>query len=165
MNFPQRKLQRLNNYDYSQNGCYFVTIGTHNKIHIFGKISEDFILLNNFGEIAKLELFRIPSHFPFVSLDNYVIMPNHVHVIVVIDRHFEDHGISERSRPFPTVSMIMGLYKSGVSNKIHRINPEIVVWQKSFHDHIIRNEDDYQNILEYINANPLKWTDDQFYIE
>lgn len=92
-------------------------------------------------------------------------MPNHVHVIVVIDRHFEDHGISERSRPFPTVSTIMGLYKSGVSNKIHRINPEIVVWQKSFHDHIIRNEDDYQNILEYINANPLKWTDDQFYIE
>ena len=162
MNFPQRKLQRLNNYDYSQNGYYFITIGTHNKIYIFGKINEGVLFLNEWGEIAESELLQIPKHFPFVSLDNYVIMPNHVHVIVAIEKYFENHGITERSRPFPTVSTIIGLYKSGVSNKIHKINPEIVIWQKSFHDHIIRNEIDHQNIWEYINMNPQKWMEDQF---
>lgn len=165
MNYPQRKLQRLNNYDYSQSGYYFITIGTYKKIHVFGKIKEGTLFLNEWGKIAKSELLQIPKHFPFVSLDNYVIMPNHIHVIVVIDRHFENHGITERSRPFPTVSTIIGLYKSGVSKKIHKINPEIVIWQKSFHDHIIRNEVDHQNIWEYISVNPQKWMEDQFYKE
>jgi len=71
--------------------------------------------------------------------------------------------ITERSRPFPTIQKIMGLYKSGVSKNIHLINEKIEVWQKSYYEHIIRNEQDYKEIYEYIENNPLKWELDKYF--
>ena len=75
------------------------------------------------------------------------------------------HTEAERSRPFPTLSNIMGLYKSGVSKNIHSLYPGISVWQKSFHNHIIRTERDYQNIWKYIDENPIKWAEDKYYCD
>lgn len=100
------------------------------------------------GEITLKHLRNIENHFEGVQIDKYVIMPNHIHIIVVIGCN----GIPERSRPFPTLSTIIGLFKSGVSREVG-----YKIWQKSFHDHIIRNKNDYLKIWEYIDNNPLKW--------
>lgn len=84
-------------------------------------------------------------------------MPNHVHAIIVINNE-------ERSRPFPTaLPTVIGLYKSGVSKRIHQLNPDLNVWQKSFYDHIIRDENEYLRVWKYIDENPIKWDTDEYY--
>ena len=155
MNLPNRKLPRLTRYNYADYGYYFVTICTHNKNSLFGDINN----LNEIGNIAKAKLEIIPLHFENVKIDKYVIMPNHIHCIVVIARDAK----AERSRPFPTLSTIIGLYKSGVSKRIHMFRPNITIWQRSFYDHIIRSENDYLQIWQYIDENPAKWTEDKYY--
>ena len=142
-------------FNYANDGFYFITICSHNKNNLFGNINS----LNEIGKIAKTELENIPTHFNNVKIDKYVIMPNHIHCIVVIGCDAK----AERSRPFPTLSTVIGLYKSGVSKRIHELCPDILVWQKSYHDHIIRNEDDYLRIWQYIDENPAKWAKDKYY--
>ena len=142
---PKRKLQRLSGYDYSKSNYYFVTICTDERKNLFGKIN----FPNEFGRIAKEQLLQIENHYNNVFVDKYVIMPNHLHAIIAIKK-------TERSRPFPTLSSVVGLYKSGVTKAIHEIEPGIRVWQKSFNDVIIRNEKAYNEICEYIYCNPLK---------
>ncbi|WP_143008109.1 transposase [Acetanaerobacterium elongatum] len=165
---PQRKLQRLSNYDYSKCGAYFITICTFYRQYLFGRIEDGKMVLNDYGTIAQAHLLNIQSHFPMTKLSAYIVMPNHVHLILLLsketeklEREKEQFGdTTERSRPFPTVSTVVGLYKSGVAKQIHEMNPLISVWQKSFHDHIIRNEQEFQQIREYILANNLNWRDD-----
>ncbi|MEG0616203.1 MAG: transposase [Oscillospiraceae bacterium] len=96
MKLPNRKPTRLANYDYSNQNYYFVTICTHNKLHLFGDINK----LNVFGEIAKTQLINIANHFDGICIDKYVIMPDHIHAIIIIGCD----GKTERSRPFPTAS-------------------------------------------------------------
>ncbi|MEG2378114.1 MAG: transposase, partial [Clostridia bacterium] len=127
---------------------YFVTICTHNKLHLFCDANK----LNTWGEIAKTELLNISNHFEGVRIDKYVIMPNHIHTIIVI-------GCGDKCQPLkppPTLSTIVGLYKSGVSKRIHEIRPNIIIWQKSFNDRIIRNEQGYHEAWKYIDENPSK---------
>ncbi len=150
MQLPNRKHNRLAGYDYSKQNFYFVTICTRNKSNLFYCENE----LNNYGLIAEKELKNIHKHFEGVWVDKYVIMPNHIHAVIVIGCN----GVEERSRPFPTLSTVVGLYKSGVSRQIHKESPNIVVWQKSFYDEIIRNENAYLEVLQYIEENPLKRT-------
>ena len=157
MNLPKRKLPRLAEYNYANGGYYFVTICTHNKNNLLGDING----LNELGRIVRTELENIPAHFENIKIDKYVIMSNHIHCIVVIDC---DSG-AERSRPFPTLSTIIGLYKSGVSKQIHMVHPDVIIWQKSFHDHIIKSEAEYRSIWQYIDENPVKWTEDKYYSE
>ena len=95
---------------------------------------------------------NIPNHFDGVNIDKYVIMPNHIHAIFIIGCD----GETERSRPFPTLSTVVGLYKSGVSKRVHETKPDIIIWQKSFYDRIIRDEQSYLEIWQYIDENPLK---------
>ena len=152
---PERKLPRLTGFDYANEGYYFITICTHNKAPLFGSINS----INEIGLIAENELLNIPNHFADVRIDKYVIMPNHIHSIVVIGCH----ETAERSRPFPTLSTVVGLYKSGVSKKVRKIFPEMPIWQKSFHDHIIRNDASYAKIWKYIDENPQRWAEDCYY--
>ena len=154
MKLPQRKLQRLKGFDYASANCYFVTICTYEKRCIFGKPGQ----LNLFGQIAKKELCGIPGHFQSVTVDKFIVMQNHLHAMIILDS-----AEAERSRPFPTLSSIIGLYKSGGSREIPRIQPELLVWRPSFHDHIIRGEEDYLRIWEYIDENPAKWELDRYY--
>lgn len=152
-----RKPTRLQDFDYSNNGYYFITICTHNKQHILGCVSDGLISLNTFGRIAAEEIENIPCHYQTIEILKYVVMPNHVHAIIAINS-------AERSRPFPTnIPTIIGLYKSGVSKRIHVCVPDIDVWQKSFYDHIIRNEDEYLRVWQYIDENPLKWETDEYF--
>ncbi len=130
MKLPERKLTRLPDFDYSEQNYYYVTICTHQKRHIFWDVDK----LNAMGRIAEEELLSISDRFDGVKVDKYVIMPNHIHAIIVIGCE-----ITEQSRLFPTLSTVIGLYKSGVSKRIHTDRPSMQIWQKSFYDRIIRD--------------------------
>lgn len=158
MSVSVRKRQQLKNFGYSSQKYYFVTICAKNHKNIFGTIiNENDNVKEKYsacGKIANKHLLQIENHFESITIDKYVIMPNHIHIILIIGCD----GVSERSRPFPTLSTVVGLYKSGVSREVGSR-----IWQKSFHDHIIRNEKDYAKIWEYIDNNPLKWSLDRYY--
>ncbi len=168
MELPKRKQARLNGYDYSQNGAYFITICTYNKECIFSRIVGDGtfdapkVLLSNTGKIVERELLNIESHYNNIKINKYVIMPNHIHLII---------QITERINPFPTkkydISNVIGKFKASVTRNVGNafMHSEKPIWQRSFHDHIIRDEKDYLKIWNYIDENPLKWNEDCFYTE
>ncbi len=150
MNLPKRKLVRLKNFDYASYNYYYVTMCTAGKKHLFGTVNG----LSAYGRIVQEELEQLPAHYHAVRVDKYVIMPNHVHAIIVIG----DVNSKEKT---PTLSTVVGSFKSGVSRRIHRISLTEQVWQKSFYDSVIRNDWMYQKIWEYIEENPIKWELDE----
>ena len=154
MDIPTRKATRIPGFDYSSENYYFVTICTHEKKCIFGAAGN----LNALGRIAERDLRELDIHYHGVHIDKMAVMPNHIHAIIVI-------GCENRGEKYPSLNTIIGLYKSGVSRKIHEQSPDLVVWQRSYHDHIIRNRTDYEKIWNYIDGNPQKWMDDCYYIE
>ena len=164
MDLPKRKPTRLKNYDYSQNGYYFITICAYNKAKIFGNIVGQGLApaetkLSRYGEIAKAEINDLENRYKNIKIDKCIIMPNHIHAIIAIEN--KTAGAS----PCPTLSDIVCAFKSLTTRKCHTINPNQKIWQSSFHDHIIRGEEDHLKIWNYIDTNPLKWKDDCFYTE
>ena len=149
MELPKRKSPRICGYDYSLPNYYFITICTHSKKCIFGKPNQ----LNAYGSIAENCLKEIEKVFPFIVLDKYVVMPNHIHGIFVIEDETGKQNLTT----------VLAQYKMSVTKKIRKIDPKIVVWQRSFHDHIIRNQASYEKIWMYIEDNPRKWDEDCFY--
>jgi len=164
---PVRRSIRLHNFDYSSNNLYFVTICTKNRQNIF--VGADYyppanIKLNNIGKIAKQYWEEIPHHYPFVSLNQFVIMPNHIHGIITIKRKMR----ADNNPPLHTVTGTIGAivrgYKIGVT-KWCRENTNIYdVWQRNYYEHIIRNEDDLNRIRKYIHNNPSNWTKDKLFV-
>jgi len=154
MAYPVRKRQRLKGFDYFTPTSYFVTICTYQKHCLFGKPTD----LNRFGQIAHDHLFSLPAHFPGLQIDHAVVMPNHVHILLTV--HWGD---VPPSQPFPNLSAIVGSYKSGVSRAIHQLQPDIDIWQKSFHDHIPCTEKDFQDIWKYFEENPYHWENDVYH--
>jgi len=157
MELPKRKRTRLKDYDYSQNGAYFVTICTKDKEKLLSEIivGEGLCALpqNKLSPIGKeIEncIKHINNNYDNVVIDKYVIMPNHIHLIVMLD----DSG----GHGNPPLQNIIGQLKSFTTNKYKK-----QLWQRSFHDHIIRGGKDYQEIWQYIDTNPVKWTEDCFY--
>jgi len=144
---PTRKKLRLPEYDYTQSGAYFITVCTHNRIEHFGSISSSstfkaaFVELSKTGLIVEEELDTLATCYPGVSVGSYVIMPNHVHFILSISNNCS-----------PAVSEIIRLWKRAVTKRVG-----MPLWQKSFHDHVIRNEQDYERLLQYIDNNPAQW--------
>ena len=165
MELPKRKPTRLKKYDYSTPGAYFVTICTHKKSHIFGKIDNEQMQLNKLGIIVNNEILLIKSHYSNVQIEKYTIMPNHIHMIISISE-------TERINPFPTkkhdISNIIGKFKAGVTRNVGNAfmhSAPKTIFQSSFHDHIIRDENDYKKIWEYIDTNVKRWENDCFYNE
>ena len=150
MELPKRKTTRIPAYDYTNRNYYFVTVCTHDKKCIFGKPGKP----NRYGKIAEECLQSIAAIFPGVYVDKYVVMPNHIHGIIVID--------AEKTA---SLTHIIGQYKMTVTKKIHKVDSEINVWQRSFYDHIIRNQADYERIWLYIHGNPQKWDTDCYFEE
>ena len=103
-------------------------------------------------------IIEIPLHYKEVKIDKFVLMPNHIHMIVMI-------GCDHTNINHPSLNQIIGLYKSGVSRKIHETAPQEIIWQRSYHDHVIRNQKDYDRIWSYIDTNPMRWDKDCFYVE
>ncbi len=164
MDLPNRKPTRLKNYDYSSAGAYFVTICTHNKQKILCDIVGDGVYdipktnLSKYGNIVFHNIKKMNLKYDDVQIDKYVIMPNHIHLIIKIF-NLPNNGLSQA--PYPTNATIpkfISLFKRYCNREVgHNI------FQCSFHDHIIRGEEDYLKIWSYIDTNPLKWQDDCFY--
>ena len=169
------KSVRLNNYDYSQNGYYFITICTKDKELFFGDVIDEKVVLNKVGSIAYQHWEEIPKHFDNVLLDEYIIMPNHLHGIIVIcggdavvetrhasslrgkkyiGQHPQMSKISPQAKSLP---VIIGSYKSACTKKIRQKLDVSFAWQSRFYDHIVRNEKSLDKIRNYIRNNPLKW--------
>ena len=146
---PKRKSPRLQNFDYSSANYYFITICTHNRICLFGTAEEN----NQFGRIAEEGIHQISKHFTDVTVDIFNVMPNHVHMIIVLNENKRN------------LSSVIGSYKAFVSKEIHKMAPELSVWQRSFHDHIIRTQQSYEKIWIYVANNHRKWREDCFFSE
>ena len=160
-----RQSIRLKEYDYTQPGAYFVTSVTRQRACWFGDIHHGTMVLNAFGHIADECWRAIPEHFPAVELGAYVIMPNHVHgIIVIADR--TGAALLRPNEPLrPNVKpgslgAIIRSYKSAVSYRIHREHNATGIWQRNYYEPIIRTDADLHRITEYIHANPLRWNDD-----
>ena len=158
MELPKRKPTRLRNFDYSQNGYYFITVCTHKKQKLLCKIVGEglcalpSVSLTAIGEAVNEAIKFIEKQYDGVFVDKYVIMPNHIHLLIALQSG--GNGI-----PAPQIGDIIGRMKSFTTNQYGGI-----LWQRSFHDHIIRGEQDYLKIWNYIDGNPQKWESDCFYI-
>ena len=164
MNIPKRKSPRLKGYDYSLPGAYFITICTKDRKKLLSDIIVgDGVLdvphnrLSDYGKIADKYITQMNEFYNYISVDKYVIMPNHIHFIISIN----DSLIGTSRTPSPTnseISKFISTFKR-FCNKDCNEN----IWQRSYHDHIIRGEKDYQKIWEYIDTNILKWEADCFF--
>ena len=144
---PTRKRLRIIEYDYSKEGMYFITICIKNRLELLGKIKDNYIELTQEGIIVKECIKQIEKRYINVEIDEYVIMPNHIHMILVINNKTE-----------VTISRMMKQYKTYVSKKVG-----YAIWQKSFYEHIIRNEKEYIKIKDYIKNNIRNWKEDRYF--
>ena len=139
-------------HDYN-GGVYFITICTENRACFFGVVTEGTdtqeIQLSESGIIADRGIREIPKHYPAVNVIQYCVMPNHVHILM---------ELQDRD-PRPTVSWVVNQYKGAVTRQIGRC-----VWQKGFHDRVVRNEQEFRTIWEYVRYNPAKWKTDGYYV-
>lgn len=156
--FPDRKRTRLKEYDYSDAGYCFVTICIKEKKKLFGKIIGSHIVLNQFGIIVEECWQDLPNHYPNCELDCYVIMPDHFHGIIIIDR-CRDESVTRPKAKNHDLSEIIRGFKTFSSKRINELldQKETFHWQKSFYDRIIRSEKELFQIRKYILQNPLKW--------
>ncbi|MCC6613109.1 MAG: transposase [Anaerolineae bacterium] len=171
--YPQRKSPRLRDYDYAQSGAYFVTICTYRREHLFGEVVDQQMHLSRMGSIAHDLWYTIPDHHSQVELDAFVVMPNHVHGIIVVGTPRaasggENDGRSaDRARPVPTESLgaIIGAYKSAVTRTVNQAMRLVAptVWQTRYDHHIIRSEHDLDRIRAYVADNSARWLDDTLF--
>ena len=156
---PSRKRNRLQNYDYSQMGYYFVTICTYNRIRWFGEVIDGEMHLNENGEIIQQQWEWRSDQYRYITNDCYVVMPNHVHGIIGIGAvagNSRDCSLQDTPK-IKSLSSLIGAFKTTSSKMIHLSGQVKFKWQKSFHDHIIRNYGSFERIREYIMKNPSAW--------
>ena len=182
MDLPQRKRNRLPDYDYSENGAYFITICTEGKkcrLSVIRLIhTETQITLTREGQIVERFIREIPIKYPAVSVDHYVIMPNHIHLLFRIERNAGTGNPSPTeaalpggtgtsfASPSPTVGNVVGWFKYQTTKAINEAEKEKVsFWQRSYYDHVIRDENDYLIRWNYIDGNPPRWAEDKYYSE
>ena len=153
---PKRKPTRLKNFDYSQNRAFFVTVCTQERSEILADICRGGALLLPIGKIVDREIKGLSQRYA-VRVDKYVIMPNHIHMILLLRNHLHENAAS--------VTGVLCALKSRTTKLSNEMEgkPGRKIWQRSFHDHIIRDEEDYLKIWRYIDENPMRWEKDCFY--
>ncbi len=171
MPHPERKKIRLPNYDYSQPGAYFVTTCVKNRQCVFGNIHNGQMQLNEYGKIVQEQWEWLHQQYPYLQMDAFVVMPNHFHAILIIVGNGRNHSqqydtvrnvvgngrdrsLQCKIKPVPE---LMGAFKTRSSKFIHQLGFADFQWQKSYYDHIIRNEHSLNRIRQYIVDNPQKW--------
>ena len=162
--FVKRKPTRLKDFDYSSSGAYFITICTQNRRNILSKIvgeGSPLPQLSQYGKIADDYIREISKKYAEITVDCYVIMPNHIHLLLSVMK------VDGRGDPSPTVDSAIGWLKYQITKDINKTYNSVreKIFQRSFYDHIIRNEDDYCEIYKYIHDNPLRWQFDKLYSE
>lgn len=174
-----RRSIRLQGYDYTQTGAYFVTICTHNRECLFGKIIDGNINLNDWGNVVVHEWLKTAEIRDKIEMDAWVVMPNHFHGILVIDgccRGTARRAPTDNRAPTTTVERygqpvsgsvptVIRSFKSAVTKRINEIRqtPGTKLWQRNYWEHIIRNDEEMEHIRNYIINNPIKWELDCFY--
>ena len=168
---PKRKHYRLKEFDYSQPGSYFVTLCTKNRSQLFGTLGVGLennyvvgrgdltppkIQLSSIGKIVENFIESISKNYENVSIDKYVIMPNHIHLLLTLTTISTVSGDSAAS--MPSLHRIIRAFKSLVTRSVGQ-----TIWQVSYYDHIIRNDSDYQKVWDYIDVNPDKWQEDKHF--
>ncbi len=179
MEYPVRKPNRLKAYDYSTPGAYYITICTGGRRCYLstipvGAIHESpaqRVILTRAGKIVETVIESLPNRFEDVCIDKYVIMPNHVHLLLRIDnerairesplRIEKQQGDMKRSM----LSKVIGYLKMNTSKQIHVFAPDLVVWQRSYYDHVIRDERDYSETWAYMDGNPGRWAEDELFAQ
>ncbi len=154
---------RLESWDYGSNAVYFITICTNHCRHYFGNIEDDTMKMNKIGEIANQYWIDIPKHFPFAILDTHIVMPNHIHGLLIINKDEPSSASNNNKWKSGTLGVIINQYKRIVTINARKINPDFR-WKARFHDHIVRNDKTLNTIQQYIQDNPLLWKKDKFYI-
>lgn len=179
----QRKIHHIQDYDYSQNGAYFITIVTQNRTCRFGSVINDEMVLNDAGKMVVEVCNEMPRVIPGLQIDPFQLMPNHIHAVLLIEHpvgsglcarpeesHLIQNGANKLDLKGSLVSLfgIVGRFKSLTTsryiNGVRNLGWPVFedhLWQRSFYDHIIRNERDYQAIVDYIFANPINWEKDE----
>ena len=156
---PKRKSIRLSDYDYSQNGAYFITICTKDRQCVLWDSVGTGIArpprLSHYGTVVDNAIQNIPKHYAGTSIDTYAVMPNHVHLLLRIAGDKDG-----RAMPVPTISIIVQQMKGYVTKQLG-----VGIWQTRFHDHVIRNQSDYDEAYRYIENNPLQWEQDELHIK
>jgi putative transposase len=168
-----RRSIRLKGYDYTQSGWYFITICTHQKSCLFSAIANRQLILNQFGYVASECWQAIPKHFSGVELDEFIIMPNHIHGILIMINNRQGLTISkpyqgEFGKPISgSISTIVGSFKSVVSKQVNILRnvKGASVWQRNYYEHIIRDDESLNRIRNYIINNPLAWKNDKLYFD
>ncbi len=173
---PQRHHRRpirLKGYEYTQPGAYFITICAHERAHLFGRVVDGKMVLNEFGEIVREEWFRSADIRAEIELhpDEFVVMPNHIHGIVwIVDNavatgpNVGAHGRAPLHRPPQSLPSLIAGFKSAVTARINQMRgtPGAPVWQRNYYEHIIRTERALNAIRQYICDNPLRWHLDSY---
>ena len=158
----KRKPNRLKDFDYSTSKGYFITICTENRGKILSSIvgeglAPPEIQLTRYGKIVEEQLLLLKNRYSNLEIDIYAIMPNHIHIMFVL---FENTG---GASPSPTISDIVCAFKSQCVRSCRKIGFKGRLFQRSFHDHIIRNRNDYEEVSKYIYENPINWEADELY--
>jgi Transposase IS200 like. len=157
---PTRKSPRLKEYNYSNEGCYFITVCVTDRCELLGKIEVSYgilhSVLSDYGNIVLKWIPKITNKYSYIEINNFIIMPNHIHLIMSIERGRQDAAPTKISiNPIPVV---MGYFKYQTTKEINIPG----FWQRSYHDHIIHDHDEYMKIYEYISENPLRWAEDRY---
>jgi len=184
-NIHHRRSIRLKGYDYSQAGLYFITICIQNRLCLFGEIDDGAMVLNNAGEMVHGQWLALADRFHTVELDEFIVMPNHFHGIIELIPGHSDIGQPQGIAPTgaqssieqittteisPAIGDVIGAFKSLSTNdyiagvKQKNWQPfDQKLWQRNYYEHVIRSEQSYLDIVEYIRNNPLKWAEDKYY--
>ena len=172
-NLPRRRATRLRRYDYGQTGGYFITICVQDQQCLFGNIEDGKMQLNELGRIVVECWNRIPQHFSSAELDVCVIMPNHMHGVILLGT-----GGAKRQRPpdrsqpnrrgevsSPTLGRIVAYFKYQSTKYInqHRDRPGMRIWQRNYYDHVLRDDTDLQRVRQYVTENPMRWELDRLH--
>ncbi|MGE5329221.1 MAG: transposase [Deltaproteobacteria bacterium] len=161
-----RRSIRLKGFDYSSGNSYFITICTKNRENYFGTVgARHWLALNEFGEMVKEGIKTIPLIYSNVSLDEFVIMPNHLHAIIMINQLIKT-GRADVS-PLQkinskTIGRIVGQFKSSMTKEMYTKGLHGFAWQRNYYEHIIRNTEELNKIREYIIRNPFNWDQDEY---
>jgi len=178
----RRRSIRLRGYDYAQVGAYFVTIVTRDRACLFGEVVDGEMWPNQFGRIVQATWGELPDHYPGVERDAFMVMPNHIHGIIVL---VDDGGVGEYDvgaglkpaltefrptttpraglKPAPTLPEIIWAFKTFSARRINesRATPGALVWQRNYYERVVRGENELSRIREYIANNPLQWGKDR----
>lgn len=169
----RRSHMRLTGFDYSQAGAYFVTVCAQGRKSLFGNVVKDKIELNKFGGLVQRGWEDLPCKYSSIKLDRFVVMPNHIHGIIIIvgaglprpvdPLTDEGGGETPPLQNQPSLSRIIGYFKYQSAKKINelRATPGDKVWQRSFYEHVIRDDESLNRIREYIATNPRRWNLDR----